>query len=56
MGKKSSGGRREAVIYILTELTAEELEPFKEVVKDFKAQLIESYGEEACDAFGITAE
>ncbi len=40
----------------VTELTAEELEPFKEVVKDFKAQLIESYGEEACEAFGITAE
>lgn len=40
----------------VTRLTEGELEPFKEVVKDFKEQLIESYGPEACSAFKITAE
>ncbi|MDO4261167.1 MAG: DctP family TRAP transporter solute-binding subunit [Eubacteriales bacterium] len=40
----------------VTRLTEEEMEPFREVVKDFKAELIESYGEEACSAFQITTE
>lgn len=40
----------------VTELTEDELQAFKETMKDTKQKLIDSYGEEACSAFGITAE
>ncbi|MFV0363800.1 MAG: DctP family TRAP transporter solute-binding subunit [Suipraeoptans sp.] len=37
----------------VTELNAEELAPFKEVIEPVKQMFIEKYGEEACTAFGI---
>lgn len=40
----------------VTELSEEELQPFKEEVNDFRNKMIDSYGEEACEAFGITKE
>lgn len=40
----------------VTELTEEELQAFKDAVADFRNELIDSYGEEACAAFGIVKE
>lgn len=40
----------------VTELTEEELRAFKDVVADFRNEMIESYGQEACAAFGIEIE
>lgn len=37
----------------VTELTPEELEPFKAVVQDLRQEFITKYGEEACAAFNI---
>ena len=41
---------------VVTRLTEEELEEFKKVVGPFRDQMIDSYGTEACAAFGITKE
>lgn len=37
----------------VTELTPEELEPFKNVVSDLRQEFITKYGDEACSAFGV---
>lgn len=37
----------------VTELSAEELEPFKAVVQDLRQEFITKYGEEACNAFNV---
>ncbi|HSP48271.1 MAG TPA: TRAP transporter substrate-binding protein DctP, partial [Clostridiaceae bacterium] len=37
----------------VTELTSEELEPFKAVVSDLRMHFKEKYGTEAAEAFGL---
>ena len=62
-GRDQLEGEEEATVALfkehgmqVAELTEEEIEPFKEAIKDTKQKLIESYGEEACAAFQITTE
>ncbi len=40
----------------VTRLTDEELQAFKDAVKDFRNEMIDSYGEDRCKAFGIEKE
>ena len=49
-------GAKKAEGMTVTELTEEELQAFKDAVADFRNELIDSYGEEACAAFGIVKE